>query len=141
MKLLAVNPPEASYPFALLGLGDVAIPAFFVALMQQLDRELANETAETAETTGGETAGGAYRRNATLGYALGLCAAFYANANIRAGQPALLYLVPAVLGSALLTACSRGELERLLAFEAPVTGDSVPLDLALLSEEERNPAK
>jgi hypothetical protein len=35
------------------------------------------------------------------------------------GQPALVYLVPATLGSVALTAVNRGELARLLAFKEP----------------------
>jgi minor histocompatibility antigen H13 len=60
-----------------------------------------------------------YQRNAVAAYAVGLVAAFAANELVRRGQPALLYLVPATLGSALLTAAHRNELRTLLAFEAP----------------------
>ena len=35
----------------------------------------------------------------------------------------------------------RGEVPQLLAFEAPVTSDRIPLDLAMLSEEQRNPVR
>lgn len=67
--------------------------------------------------------------------------AFWANENLQRGQPALLYRVPAVVGSAVFTAWrrARGELEELWRFETAVTKDRIPLDLAMLSEEERKP--
>ena len=130
MKLLATNGPAASSPYAVLGLGDVAIPAFFVALMHALDRQLDQDASATAAcdsdgasggggSAGGGVGGAPYTRNAVLAYAVGIGAAFYANEYVRRGQPALLYLVPAVLGSALLTARARGELDLLTGFEAP----------------------
>ena len=38
VKFVARNPPTAAFPFALLGLGDVAIPAILVRLMFEFDR-------------------------------------------------------------------------------------------------------
>ena len=136
VKLVAFNAPGAANPFSVLGLGDIAIPAFFCALMRQLDEALI-ATGSAAE---GETPP-PYCRNAVLAYPLGLCAAFWANENLQRGQPALLYLVPAVVGSALLTAWGRGELQELLGFEATVTGDRIPLDLVMLDEAQRNPER
>lgn len=135
VKLLAINPTASAYPYAALGLGDIAIPAFFCSLMHQYDLALASDA------TSPDAPPPPYRRNAVLAYALGLCATFWANENLQRGQPALLYLVPAVIGSALLTARRRGEVPQLLAFEAPVTSDRIPLDLAMLSEEQRNPVR
>ena len=139
VKLLAQNGPDASFPFAVLGLGDVAIPAFFAALMHKfslaLDAGDAGPAAALADTAGDGVGGAPYGRNAVAAYALGIGCAFYANEYIRKGQPALLYLVPAVLGSAVLTAWQRGELDALFSYEAKVGDGQIPLDLALLSEE------
>jgi minor histocompatibility antigen H13 len=111
VKLIAANAPTASSPYAVLGLGDIAIPAFFCALLNAFDASLAADDPDAPPPP--------YQRNAVAAYAVGLVAAFAANELVRRGQPALLYLVPATLGSALLTAAHRNELRTLLAFEAP----------------------
>jgi minor histocompatibility antigen H13 len=61
----------------------------------------------------------------TLGaYGGGLVFAFAVNYVTKAGQPALLYLVPATLGASVAVALRRGELSRLLAFEDKTKRDS-----------------
>ena len=60
-----------------------------------------------------------YFRNALIGYGLGLAVTFVANEVTKAGQPALVYLIPAVISSALLTAQSRGEVLALVDFKSP----------------------
>jgi minor histocompatibility antigen H13 len=104
VKLVAPNAPGSANPFALLGLGDVALPSLMVAFLGRY----------------GDARGEAkWRRNAVVAYSVGLCAAFYANECVRAGQPALLYLVPAVVGSGVLSAGSGDELRALLDYEEP----------------------
>jgi minor histocompatibility antigen H13 len=51
-----------------------------------------------------------------VAYCVGLVAAFIANSVTNLGQPALLYIVPSMLGALLLTGWSRGELGRLWLF-------------------------
>lgn len=163
----------SSFPFSLLGLGDVAIPGLFACLALRYDasrsidmraRGIAAAEAiqgaidnldfdasgnEIAETTGRaaeeaydkvanleleqrdrtqgksmeyETVFAAsdavlYQRNyffaVLFAYVLGLGAAFAANSITGLGQPALLYLVPAVFGATTFTAMSRKEIPRL----------------------------
>ena len=104
VKLVAPNAPGSANPFALLGLGDVALPSLMVAFLGRY----------------GDARGEAkWRRNAVVAYSVGLCAAFYANECVRAGQPALLYLVPAVVGSGVLSAGSGDELRALLDYAEP----------------------
>jgi len=96
VKLVAPNAPGSANPFALLGLGDVALPSLMVAFLGRY----------------GDARGEAkWRRNAVVAYSVGLCAAFYANECVRAGQPALLYLVP--------SAGSGDELRALLDYAEP----------------------
>jgi len=52
-----------------------------------------------------------------VAYVGGLGLAFMANAITGKGQPALLYLVPAMLGMVGLVAMSRRDLQRLWAFK------------------------
>ncbi|KXZ51676.1 PSL3 protein [Gonium pectorale] len=51
-----------------------------------------------------------------VSYVVGLAAAFVANDVTGLGQPALLYIVPATLGSVIFTALQRGELGRIWSF-------------------------
>ena len=105
--LKAPNPPDAATPYALLGLGDVALPSLLVSFLGRY----------------GDARGErAWRLTATSAYAVGLLAAFAANEYWRAGQPALLYLVPATVGAGLCTALATGgrpAVEELLAYKEP----------------------
>ena len=78
-----------------MGLGDVALPSLLVSFLGRY----------------GDARGErAWRLTATSAYAVGLLAAFAANEYWRAGQPALLYLVPCTLGAIVAHAARRGEL-------------------------------
>ena len=63
--------------------------------------------------------GRAFFSSVMTGYVGALFAACAVNVATGAGQPALVYLVPATLGSVVATAVDRGELKRLLAFKEP----------------------
>lgn len=63
--------------------------------------------------------GRAFFSSVMVGYAGGLLVACAVNIATGTGQPALVYLVPATLGSVAATAVSRGELDRLIAFKEP----------------------
>ncbi|CAM9181224.1 unnamed protein product [Scytosiphon promiscuus] len=164
--------PAKRYPFSVLGLGDIVIPATFCTLMRSFDQKL--EAAKQAEAAaaralaenvssknpvalwldsflgtpiaknasggvavapaaagagssglgaGGEgaSAGGSSRSyfdNSVAAYAFGLGLCFAVNFISKSGQPALLYLNPALLASAFATALlnGNGELQQLLAF-------------------------
>ncbi|KAH8062961.1 aspartic endopeptidase [Aureococcus anophagefferens] len=82
VKLVAPNAPGSANPFALLGLGDVALPSLMVAFLGRY-----GDAREAAAP--------------------------------RGGRPALLYLVPAVVGSGVLSAGSGEELRALLDYAEP----------------------
>jgi Signal peptide peptidase len=69
-----------------------------------------------------------YFHGGVLAYALGLAACFYANSVSHSGQPALLYLNPAIISSALLVAAfNGGEWQQLFGFRqksSELPGDS-----------------
>jgi minor histocompatibility antigen H13 len=114
---------DPTRPFSILGLGDVVIPGSFVALMRDVDGQLAPEgspsQAEASSSSSSLAAwNGPYFSTALAGYGLALGLTFVANEVTKAGQPALVYIVPLVLGSVLLTAARRGEVGELFAFEA-----------------------
>jgi len=122
---------DTRYPFSVLGLGDVVVPGAFVSLLRQVDidgleadtggaRPSARPAAATsapksaAETS--EVVDFAYFYTGVAAYAAGLAATFVANYVTKAGQPALVYIVPSLLLAALATAARRGELPQLLAY-------------------------
>ena len=63
--------------------------------------------------------GRAFFSSVMVGYVGGLLLACGVNLVTGTGQPALVYLVPATLGSVLLTAGNRGEFGRLMAYKEP----------------------
>ena len=57
-----------------------------------------------------------YFHSALFAYVLGLGLTLFIMIQFNAAQPALLYLVPACLGSSFLCAVIRGEVKELLAY-------------------------
>mmetsp|Transcript_12772 Transcript_12772/g.22961 ORF Transcript_12772/g.22961 Transcript_12772/m.22961 type:complete len:481 (-) Transcript_12772:1386-2828(-) len=104
-----------SYPYAVLGLGDIVVPGLFAALMLTIDKELvfgmeANRLQEVRS--------GPYFKGAVIAYVVGLLLCFGVNTVTKAAQPALFYLVPAMIGSSVLVAAQRNELDSLLRFSS-----------------------
>ncbi|KAA6418748.1 MAG: minor histocompatibility antigen H13-like [Trebouxia sp. A1-2] len=88
IKLLfprALEEGSKTMPFSMLGLGDIVIPGIFVALVLRYD------TLHNAR----------YFRSAYGGYVLGLGTTIVVMNVFEAAQPALLYIVPAVLAAVL----------------------------------------
>lgn len=94
----------SAYPFSVLGLGDVVVPGLFVRFLAKADEKLRPERMS-------------YFVTGTAAYAVGLAVCFAVNEITKSGQPALLYLDPACVGTALLTAAANGQTEELWAFE------------------------
>ncbi|KAL4087697.1 hypothetical protein PRIC1_013585 [Phytophthora ramorum] len=95
---------------SILGLGDIVIPGIFVALLLRYDAHRANVTSSA------QAFAKPFFHVNLLFYVLGLVATVAVMFIFNAAQPALLYLVPACLGSALVTAFVRGEFKELLAY-------------------------
>ncbi|XP_052828559.1 signal peptide peptidase-like 2A [Octopus bimaculoides] len=107
---------------SLLGFGDVILPGVLVVYSHIFDIYVRAKKL--------------YLIISICGYLLGLLLAFVALTLMQAGQPALLYLVPTVLLSAIIPSCCRGE------FREMWTGDflnflkaSPPADDRSLSQE------
>ena len=96
------KPPPS--PFSMLGLGDIVIPGVFVALL--LRRDAARGSRRPGSPP---AAAGAYFRPAFAGYVVGLAATIAVMNVFNAAQPALLYIVPAILGAVGAVAAARGE--------------------------------
>ena len=107
VKLLYPAPPSdvpREYPFSVLGLGDVVIPGLFVRFMTKLDEQLQPVKLSYATAT-------------TIAYGVGLAVTFVANEVTGSGQPALLYLDPACVGTALACGVVNDQLPAVWAFE------------------------
>ena len=108
----------------LIGLGDIVLPALALAYARRLDICLSAASSPSVRSdrgrapprdSSGDNGGCGYFVWAGVGYALGLAVTHAANIygwtfNGVQGQPALLYLVPGVIGSQLVRASLHGEL-------------------------------
>lgn len=99
---------------SLLGLGDIVIPGFFLSLLLRFDAENAKMPTDKVDIF--ESFPKPYFYSAMIAYVLGLGMTLFVMIYFQAAQPALLYLVPACLGSSFLCALVRGEVSVLLAY-------------------------
>lgn len=90
--------------FAVLGLGDIVIPGIFIALLLRFDNSLKRKS-------------NLYFYATFTAYFLGLLATIFVMHVFKHAQPALLYLVPACLGTPLLVALLKGDIKKLFAYE------------------------
>ncbi|XP_046970195.1 minor histocompatibility antigen H13 [Vanessa cardui] len=100
---LLVNGLNASN-FAMLGLGDIVVPGIFIALLLRFDKSLKRNSEF-------------YFRATFSAYILGLLATILVMHIFKHAQPALLYLVPACLGTPLTLALLRGDINALFNYE------------------------
>ncbi|KAI3874256.1 hypothetical protein MKX03_014288 [Papaver bracteatum] len=101
---------DAARPYSMLGLGDIVIPGIFVALALRFDVSRGKEIR--------------YFNSAFFGYALGIVLTIVVMNWFQAAQPALLYIVPAVIGSLAVHCLWNGEVKQLLAFDESKTDES-----------------
>lgn len=90
--------------FAMLGLGDIVVPGIFIALLLRFDNSLKRNT-------------NTYFYATFAAYFLGLMATIFVMHIFKHAQPALLYLVPACLGTPLLLALIKGDIKTLFKYE------------------------
>jgi minor histocompatibility antigen H13 len=107
---------------SLLGLGDIVIPGFFLALLLRFDAHNANLKYFPIDIHAAFPK--PYFHSALFGYMLGMGATMFVMIYFQAAQPALLYLVPACIGSSLFTALVRREVKQLFAYSEEVDEDS-----------------
>lgn len=100
---LLVNGLDASN-FAMLGLGDIVVPGIFIALLLRFDKSLQRNSEF-------------YFRATFTAYIVGLLATILVMHMFKHAQPALLYLVPACLGTPLALALLKGDINALFNYE------------------------
>ncbi|KAI9487159.1 MAG: signal peptide peptidase-domain-containing protein [Benjaminiella poitrasii] len=108
--------------FTMLGLGDIVIPGIFVALCLRFDRHMSWKRNPVGSFRSTEFPKPYFKANLTA-YILGLGLTMAVMHVFKAAQPALLYLSPACILSALITAAVRGELKDLFAFTSEEEDD------------------
>lgn len=94
---------DVSRPFSMLGLGDIVIPGIFVALALRFDVSRGR--------------GQCYFKSAFAGYTAGLMVTIIIMNWFQAAQPALLYIVPGVIGFLGIHCAVKGEIKPLLEFD------------------------
>lgn len=114
-RSLTPDPETGRIMTSLLGLGDIVIPGFFLALLLRFDAYRAKVPA-LPNLDVHYSFPKPYFHSALLAYVMGLGLTMFIMIYFEAAQPALLYLVPACLGSSLLCAFCRGELKELFAY-------------------------
>ncbi len=113
-RTLVPNEETGKIELSLLGLGDIVIPGFFLALLLRFDA--ANAKMPTDKVNIYENFPKPYFHSAMIAYFLGLAMTLFIMIQFQAAQPALLYLVPACLGSSFLCGIVRGEVAALLSY-------------------------
>ncbi|ONK64996.1 uncharacterized protein A4U43_C07F32370 [Asparagus officinalis] len=93
---------DAARPFSMLGLGDIVIPGIFVALALRFDVSRGKQNR--------------YFNSAFFGYTLGLVVTIVVMNWFQAAQPALLYIVPGVIGCVGVHCLWNGEVKPLLEY-------------------------
>ena len=99
---------------AILGLGDIVIPGFFLSLLLRFDAHQAK--VPTSFTDVHASFPKPYFHSTLIFYIIGMCTTMAVMIFFEAAQPALLYLVPACLISSLGCAAIKGEMSELLAY-------------------------
>jgi len=131
---------DGKIDLSLLGLGDIVIPGFFLALLLRFDasraalaiaetsepvpsqkkEEESSEKAITNERMVGLNIHSSfpkpYFHSALIAYVVGLGTTMFVMIYFQAAQPALLYLVPACLLSSMGCATLRGEVKELFEY-------------------------
>ncbi|TXG73342.1 hypothetical protein EZV62_001921 [Acer yangbiense] len=98
---------DAARPFSMLGLGDIVIPGIFVALALRFDVSRGRESQ--------------YFKSAFLGYTFGVVLTIIVMNWFQAAQPALLYIVPSVIGFLAAHCIWNGEVKPLMEFDESLT--------------------
>ena len=116
-----VVPGQSASDFMMLGLGDMAIPGMFLALVLCFDYRKSRDTINIFELRSSK--GHKYIWYALPGYAIGLVTALAAGVLTHSAQPALLYLVPSTLGPVIVISWIKNELHELWEGDIPNFND------------------
>ena len=130
------DPETDKYELSLLGLGDIVIPGFFLALLLRFDarHQLPREQDEFSTTLLWQHMLSSfpkpYFHTTLVAYVIGLATTLFVMNFFQAAQPALLYLVPACLGGSFGCALFRKEVGELFQYSEEEEGEETKEDKA-----------
>ena len=102
--------------YSMLGLGDIVIPGIFIALLLRFDKNRNKNNNNNNKKGNKNSFAKTYFTVCFIAYTVGLITTVFIMHTFQAAQPALLYLVPACIGSSALLAIINGDLSSLLAY-------------------------
>lgn len=102
---------------AMLGLGDIVVPALFLSLCLRFDLYSFYKQNKGLSFHLARPYNKPYFLWGLVAYTFGLIVTIAVMHVFQAGQPALLYLCPAIAGTTLMVGYTRGELAELYAFK------------------------
>ena len=105
LKVPTLSLPYEFTSYSMLGYGDVVLPGLLIAFLRRIEIQRQHDSKAVSMIS--------YFHLSIVGYVFGLVltfAALFFSWFGDQGQPALLYLVPCLLGSTFLLAWSRGEI-------------------------------
>jgi len=107
---LLLKVPHFANPgdFSGLGLGDIVLPGFFVVFLYSFDEHL--QKRDFYDSSNWRNSYVSYFTLSLIEYTVGYILTITVGTLMEAGQPALLYLVPCILGTTAYVAWRRGEL-------------------------------
>jgi len=114
-KSLTPDPETLKIQLSLLGLGDIVIPGFFLALLLRFDAHNA-KVPYFPNTDIHKPFPKPYFHTTLFGYFVGMATTMFVMIWFDAAQPALLYLVPACLISSMGVAFVKGEVKELFEY-------------------------
>jgi len=113
-RSLVPNVDTGKIDLSLIGLGDIVIPGFFLSLLLRFDAHNANIPYFPVNIY--DSFPKPYFHFTLLGFIIGMISTILIMIKFQAAQPALLYLVPACLGSSLIVSVVRGEIKLLFNY-------------------------
>ncbi|KAK9474227.1 signal peptide peptidase-domain-containing protein [Dipodascopsis tothii] len=120
IKLTAPRPPTVSSPegsLAMLGLGDIVVPALFLSLCLRFDLHNFHRLNTGTEYYSARRFPKPYFTAGMLAYVLSLVITISVMHFFKTGQPALLYICPLIGGAVFVTAMARKELGELFTYK------------------------
>lgn len=112
LPIKLIVPVEGDKSFIMLGLGDIALPGMLIAYALRCDKDFEAEQLKTdvEANTSSVVVRSRLFEHCLFSYLLGLALAFFCSFQFDHAQPALLYLVPAVLSPMLWVSSKHGRL-------------------------------
>lgn len=105
--------PEGKKAYAILGLGDIILPILLLVYLLEIDLSSSSLSVRSSLCA-----------RAVVAHILALFASFICNIYFQAAQPALFYIVPAMLGITVYSAHSYGKLQSMWSSPTANTRDS-----------------